>query len=237
MNFSCLGVAFMGIFLMCASATAQTPAGPDAGQGSMLVASGDALAYDPCPTRDVLAQSKFSVTCHTGTDDFFERLSAACMLGRPKQDMACGVMMYVLDPGVSREYANQKRLPLLVTIRIAQVYVPKNDTSQIRGVAIKSNGASEHMTAGDLSRLLAPIRAKNLIRDYPDSREGRARKDETVRLEESGVYYYPALFVPYHDSLEAMAPEARDVHFRLEVHIVDDVRAMLEDMYRLSVQN
>lgn len=247
MNFSCMKAAVVGIFLMSAPAFAQTSVGPDV-EHEIVLASNTSVpteasaslssAGDSCPTPAALAKSELSVSCHTSDEEFFRRVADACIGGRPKADLACGVIMYVVDPDLPREVlASNPRLPLTYDVQVAQAFVGEGGLDSMRAVVIKSNGASEIISAEGISRLLAPVVLNNLVKDYSQSRTGTIRSDQKTDLSAERIRYYPALFVPWGEAGTVMTPEAKGAHFRLPLQVIDDIETAMRDMMDLALRN
>lgn len=190
---------------------------------------------DTCPTREVLAQSKFGISCQTSQQEFFDRLVDACFAGRPKSNQACGVIIYVIDPSISFDFRKEKKLPLTMAVQLAGVLVPNGDTSKILVTVVRSNGSAANLVGDQVDDLLAPIRIDERVLLYRESGAG-TRSDQKVSLLGAEVRYFPALFVSFDDAPEAMDSKAIKAHFTLQQHIVNDVQTALDDMQRLFLQ-
>lgn len=193
-----------------------------------IVAQAPAIAAQhECPVPDTLAASEFSVSCRTDPMDFLRRIETACADRKRSSPDGCAALIYTIDPTFDDAFMKKHNLPPTMTIKVGRIAV--GDTlAQMAMTVVNSNGSSGKLTLPEINNLLAPIRIANRVVEYEVS-GGQTRFDQAVNLYEQGVRYYPALFVSRKDAPKVMTRDAIRKHFRIPVHIVQNLERLLDE--------
>jgi hypothetical protein len=186
---------------------------------------------DPCVIPEVLAESRFAISCQSSPAELLQRLHSPDACGKNakhKAGDACAVLMYVID-----DYSSAKEYGLLPTwtVRIGKISHPDN-AAETTVTVLKSNSSEERLGPERVYELLLPIRLNNKVTSYKERHEygdtvRRGRADQSVNLHEKQIRYYPALLVGRGRAHEVMTKEAIRNHFETPTQVLQDLGKLL----------